>query len=170
MSKKEDPLESLGGLSKQELVSFILHLEKEGRIFSYEIQDILKSKEIYLPISIFNNKELSSLETITKYLKENLNLSYHEIALILNRDDRTIWSTYNKAIKKRKSSLKAEPSEYHIPLSIPSNRKLAVLQSIVIYLKDHYNLSYHQIASLLRRNDRTIWTTYQIAKKRLSNV
>lgn len=170
MSKTEESSSNLHSLSKQELVSFINHLLKEGRIYESEIQDLLKKKELYLPISVFDNKELSSLETITKYLKENLNLAYHEIALILNRDDRTIWSTYNKSLKKRKSILTIKPSEYHIPISILSDRKLASLQSIVLYLKDHYDLSYHEIAVLLRRNDRTIWSTYHQAKKRLSNV
>ena len=170
MSKKENSLESLGGLSKQELVSFINHLLKEGRIYEYELQDLLKIKQIHLPLSIFNNRELSSLETICKYLKENLSLSYHEIALILNRDDRTIWSTYNNSIRKRKPSLPVKPSEHHIPIEIFQNRNLAVLQSLVVYLKDSLHLSYHQVALALRRNDRTIWTTYNQAKKRLSNV
>jgi len=28
-------------------------------------------------------------------------LTYHEIAVITNRDDRTIWTVYNRAKKKR---------------------------------------------------------------------
>ena len=37
-----------------------------------------------------------------EYLKDKLNLTYHEIAVLLNRDDRTIWTCYNIAKKKRK--------------------------------------------------------------------
>ena len=54
-----------------------------------------------------------------------------------------------------------------IPIAILQNRKLGVLQSIVIYLKDEKKLSFHDIAKLLKRDDRTIWTTYKQAKKKL---
>ena len=59
-------------------------------------------KKVYLPSSIFKDRTLSVLEVMVEYLKEKLNLSYHEIALLLNRDDRTIWTVYQRAKKKRK--------------------------------------------------------------------
>jgi hypothetical protein len=62
-----------------------------------------KEKEfsINIPVSIFRNRTLSSLEVVVVYLKDELQYSYHEIALMLNRDDRTIWTCYNRAGKKR---------------------------------------------------------------------
>jgi len=82
----------------------------------------------------------------------------------LNRDDRTIWTTYSKAKKKKKALFAISDSDYYIPFEIFRNRKLGVLENICLYLKDKCNLSYHQIAVLLRRNDRTIWTSYQKAR------
>jgi len=57
--------------------------------------------EISLPISIFNNK-LGMLESASLYLKDEKGLSFKEIAKILKRDYKTIWTSYNKAKKKLK--------------------------------------------------------------------
>ena len=60
-----------------------------------------KDKELLIPSTIFLDRSLSVLEAISEYLKEEKGLSYHEIAVFLNRDDRTIWTCYNRAKKKR---------------------------------------------------------------------
>ncbi len=60
-------------------------------------------KEILIPVSIFE-VDLSALEAICKYLKEELEFSYSRIALLLKRDSRTIWTTYNNASKKLKEN------------------------------------------------------------------
>jgi len=54
-----------------------------------------------------------------------------------------------------------------IPLSILQNRKLGALQAVTIYLKDEKKLGFNDIAKLLKRDNRTIWTTYHQAKKKL---
>ena len=58
-------------------------------------------KEIELPIYILKDRSVSVLEAIVEYLKSNENLSFHEIALLINRDDRTIWTVYDRVKKKR---------------------------------------------------------------------
>lgn len=126
----------------------------------------LKKEDILIPISAFKNKELSAFETICKYLKEELNLSYHEIAILLSRDDRTIWASYDKAVKKRKQRLSIKKSKTNIPHSIFKDRKLSVLETLVTYLRDTFNLRYSQIATLLNRDERNIWTVYNRAKKK----
>jgi hypothetical protein len=57
-----------------------------------------KSKEIYVPISIFSNDK-SLLGALTEYLKEELGLKNAEIARLLNKDYRSTWLAYKK-IKK----------------------------------------------------------------------
>ncbi len=59
-----------------------------------------KESEQSIPVSIFKESELSPFETIVKYLKEHQNMSYHEIGEILHRDERNIWTVYNRAKKK----------------------------------------------------------------------
>lgn len=40
------------------------------------------------------------MEAIVCYLKEQQGMTYSQIAVILNRDDRTVWTTYKRASKK----------------------------------------------------------------------
>ncbi len=58
--------------------------------------------KISIPTSILQDRSLSVLESISEYLKDKKNFSYHEIAVLFNRDDRTIWTCYNRAKNKRK--------------------------------------------------------------------
>ena len=136
-----------------------------------EFLEFLENKknlsEVNIPISIFDNTELSALEAIVKYLKENVEFNFHEIAEKLNRDDRTIWSTYKNSQKKLLKNFIISDSKYFIPISQFTNRKLGVLESICIYLKESYGLTFHQIAVLLNRNDRTIWSSYNKAKGKI---
>lgn len=144
-------------------------LQDKYHLSSEDILKLVSKKKkeiILLPISIFQNDKLSALETITKYLKEELKLRFCEIAFLLNRDDRTIWDAYNSSQQKMKEQLEVEPSQYSVPLQIFKNRILAVLEALTEYLKDKYKLKYSQIARLLNRDDRTIWTVYQRAKRK----
>ena len=142
--------------------------EKYG-VNSNEIFNLIegkqRSKEILIPVSIFEVK-LSALEAICKYLKEELDLTYTKIALLLNRNSRTIWTTYKNAVKKRKEKLPVKESKFFIPISIFKNRKFSVLEALVSYLKDNFNLRYSEIAALLTRDERNIWTVYNRAKKK----
>ena len=166
----EELIKALSGIELKEfLKTFINHLKHDHKLSSGQIGELfgkkVPSKDL-LPISIFDNNELSCLETIVKYLKEEFNLRFHEIALSLNRNDRTIWSTYNVACKKRKEKLSIKESKFFIPASIFTDRKLSVLEAIVGYLKDNFNLRYSEIAALLNRDERNIWTVYNRAKKK----
>ena len=96
---------------------------------------------------------------ILKYLKENKGMAYYEIAQLLNRDDRTIWTAYKKAQDKHPQALEVKESEISIPISILNNRDYTILESTVIYLKEK-GLSYAEIAKLLNRDQRNIWTIY----------
>jgi hypothetical protein len=55
-----------------------------------------------IPSHIFRDRSVKVLEAVVEFLKEKKNLTYHEIAVLLNRDDRTIWTVYSRAKKKRK--------------------------------------------------------------------
>ena len=167
-SDDNELIKSLSDVQIKEFLSaFINHLKHDHKFANEQIENLFEKKiKDSLPISIFNNKELSCLETIVKYLKEELNLRYHEIALLLNRNDRTIWATYNIASKKRKEKLSVKESKFFIPVSVFKNRKLSVLEVLVSYLKDNFNLRYSEIAVLLARDERNIWTVYNRYKKK----
>lgn len=131
-----------------------------------ELVHLLDDKDVLVPFSIFT-KKLSILEAITKYLKEEVQLSLHKIGLLLNRNERNIWHTYNNTKKKHAGHLSITSSRYFFPLSIFQNN-LSILENLVVYAKEDLDLSYHQIAVLTERNDRTIWTMYQRAKKKVA--
>ncbi|MFH1289874.1 MAG: hypothetical protein ABIH92_00535, partial [Nanoarchaeota archaeon] len=117
--------------------------------------------EISIPLTIFSNK-LGVLEAITKYMKENLSMDYHEIAKLLNRDDRTVWTSYNKAKSKKKEKIEIVKTFAWLPVSRLRNRKLTALESIVVYLKEK-GLKYSEISKLLNRDQRNIWSIYSKA-------
>lgn len=163
-------LKTVSDIKLKELLKiFISHLKNNHKLNSGEIADLFGKKiarKESLPISIFYNEELSCLETVVKFIKEDFNLKNHEIALLLNRNDRTIWATYNIACKKRKERLLVKESEIKIPISIFTERKFSVLEAIVSYLKEKFELTYSEISKLLNRDPRNIWTIYNRYKKK----
>jgi len=148
--------------SIQQLKKILSSLEKKYKVSSKDILSAIE-KEITIPVSIFT-KKLTVLESVVEYLKEEKGYSYHQIALLLIRNEKNIWHTYHNAKKKFKESFKIISSKYSIPVSIFQDTRLSVLEAIVVYLKDEVSLSNHQIAVLLKRDDRTIWTVYHNTK------
>lgn len=135
----------------------------------YELSsaDIIKltKQGIMLPLCIFT-KKLSGLETIVKYLKENQNMRLKHIADLTNRDQRTIWGAYDRSKKKHKERFLIRSCK-HIPVSIFRNRNLSVLEAITLYLKEEESLNLSEIARLLKRDPRTIWTVNARLKKKV---
>lgn len=155
---REISLSKIKSLSKAEKLNLISILKKE----------IEKPSESELPVSIFKHN-LSALRTIVKYLKENLSLKNQEIADILNRDYKTVYSTYNKANKEHPKKFIITQSQFFIPLSIFKNRKLSILENLVSHLKEVSGLKYKEIAKLLNLNYKTIVTVANRAKKKSEN-
>ena len=160
--------EFIESLDKEDLIFLIKKIKTYKNISLDELKNLLNldKDDIKLPGYIFI-KELGSLESITKYLKEDLKLNYHKIAFILNRNDRTIWTTYKNSLKKYKPRFSYKRTEFTIPISIIKNRDLGVLENIVKYLKEELGFNYHRIAEFLKRDDRTIWTTYHRLKEKV---
>ena len=140
-------------------------IREEYKVSQAEILNLIR-KEIEVPIEAFS-KELGGLEAIVKYMKENLNMSYHLIAQYLSRDERTIWTAYKKATEKQKEPKKIKETDIVLPISIFENKYLTILESIIIYLKEK-GFKFSEIAELLERDQRNIWTTYAKAKKKCS--
>lgn len=123
--------------------------------------------EILLPISIFKTI-LPPLEAVVKYLKENLGMRFTEIADRLHRDDRTIWVTYRNSLSKYVEF----EIDYtlQIPLSILADRSLSVLEHVSRYLKDNMGYSNKKIATILDKDESTIWTVYHRAQIKVKMV
>ena len=117
------------------------------------------------PVSIFT-VELTPLEAVAKFLKENKNYSLREISKLISRDERNVWHIYSDSRKKHPKLFKDIKADILVPIKIFSNQKLSALESIVVYLKEKFSLNYSQVAVLLNRDKRTVWTVYQRAKKK----
>src|SRR3989344_7595344 len=59
---------------------------------------------VNVPVSIFKDRSLSVLEALAEYMKDQLNMRYCKIAMLLNKDQRTIWTVYKRAKRKRHSN------------------------------------------------------------------
>ncbi len=145
---------------KEELLQKIIEkLKSRYNVEEKEIWDIIKSgKETTIPITIFS-KQLGGLEAVSKYMKENLNMTYSEIAKELKRNERTIWTSYKRAKQKQKEIFIEKKEGILIPISIFKDKELTVFESVISYLKEK-GIKYSEIAKLLNRDQRNIRTIY----------
>lgn len=166
--------------SVNDSLSIIEEISKKHNIDFDQIAELLSNRERYIsiPVGLFRSK-LGPLETLVRYLKDVLDYSYSQIGKLLSRDETTIWTSYQNSLKKGKivvdleikdidfKSLKIKKQELIIPLSVFSERKLSVLESLCLYLYENFELSYHLIGILLDRDERTVWTVINRARKKL---
>lgn len=154
-------------ISSEDLLELIkiIELQQKSKISTENLAKAVK-EAYFAPIEIFKTRNLAPLETLVKYLKENLNLKFNEISKLLNRTHRAIWGAYKSSIKKQESKFIIKDQKILVPISIFSDRNFSILESLVKYLKEELNLSHHEIALILVRDDRTIWTVYSRARKK----
>jgi hypothetical protein len=85
---------------------------------------------------------------------------------ILDQNIPEILSAFDKTLTQKKDAeLLHITDNTDIPVSVFRNGASG-LQAIVSYLKDEKNLSFVEISKLLGRDQRTIWCTYECAKKK----
>ena len=159
-------------LSNAARISYILSAEEiERYLRGEELQPVKEGiKEVAgesetVPVVIFN-EVVSPLEAIVKYLKEVKGLRLVEIAKLTGRDQRAIGMTYRAAVKKMPEAYVIGKTEYTIPITLLQDKKLSVAEHIVKQLKEAYTLTYHEVAVLMKRDDRTVWTLYNRAMKK----
>ncbi len=151
-------------LTKEEALATISQLIQEFHVDFDAIQRYVYEKDLLIPASIFV-PEISCFAAICIFLKDSKHLRFHEIAVLLQRNDRTIWTTYTNAKKKFSHPLQVTDMDIYIPLRLLQDRKHTIFEHIVLYFRDVKKMRYHDIAVLVHRNDRTIWTTYHRVKK-----
>lgn len=64
-----------------------------------DVKRVGKSK-ILIDTKIFRKTKLTIFEAFVKHLKDDLDMNFHEIGELLNRDERNIWTVYNRSKKK----------------------------------------------------------------------
>jgi len=135
-------------------------------LFKDSVLDVVLEKDFSIPLESFS-KELGAFETIVKYLRENLGLGFNEIAGLSGRSVKTAWSTYHNSAIKSPERIHIGAPGIKIPVEAIKNKRRGVQENIVVYLKEKLGMSYHEIAAALHRDDRTIWTAYHRARKKI---
>jgi hypothetical protein len=142
----EDPIISNNKMFLSALEQFIGEFKKRQSIQT-------------IPISLFSIRKLGILEVAVKYLKENHELTLHDIAYLLKRDDRTIWNTYHRASQKYQEKFIVNYDEQCLDINIFSDRNKAPLATLVNHLKVR-GLSFKDISRVTNRSYKTIWLTH----------
>ena len=130
---------------------------------------LFKEKDdVLIPLSIFSTNT-PPLEVLVYYLI-NEGFSISQIARLTERSYTTIWLTHKKKNKTKRNKKKSGKkrvlnNNILLPISI-FNDQLSILESIVKYLKEVLNLRYYEIANLLGRDNRTVWTVYKRVKEK----
>ena len=130
------------------------------------LSNTFEESNFLIPISIFRSG-LSPLEAISKYLHEEVELNCAKIARTLRRSPSSIWNSYKDGRSKLPAKLEKTNSEYAIPIEVFASERLSVLEALVFHLKSRFNLKLSKIAEMTGKNDRTIWTVYDRARKKL---
>lgn len=136
LSSETDLKNKLNSLSKKDLIALIM-----------------SSKDIQIPVNIFST-DIPPLESLVKFLIEKKGMSIKTVAYKLNRNFKTIWTTYNNSKNK---NLALEYYDRTIPLSVFSKTNLSILESLVSHLHSE-GLTISEISKLLKKDVRTIWT------------
>jgi hypothetical protein len=142
-----------------------LRLSTAFGLTTKETTTILLQREGTVPLSVFASTILSPLEALVKHLHENKELRFSAIANIIGRDQRNIAKTYHEAKKKEPELLITQPTKHYFPLKLLQNRTLSVFEHLVAHLQNQ-GLTLSEIASLTKRDQRTIWTIANRAKKK----
>lgn len=112
-----------------------------------------------IEFGLLNSSSLSSFNDAFYYANQHVDVtSYYSIDFNLIQESVPLIDLHNSSIQ---SSKKQENS---IPLGILKNN--SSLQAMVVYLHENSNMQFSQIASLLNRDQRTIWATYAAAKRK----
>jgi hypothetical protein len=145
------------GMTREDFLRLAMHLADKK----------LPDRNKGFPVSILRSPELSSLEAIVKYLRENRKLGYRQIGSLLNRNPATLAVTYKVAKRKKKEpfSPEADFDTERINFSAFAGN-LSVLEAICHHLKSH-GKSFSQISHLIDRDQKTVWTVCSRAQAKL---
>ena len=148
--------ERLENLEKQKLIDLII-----SNIPFQKYQELISKKGIRekIPVTTFTT-QLFPLEAAARYLKDNLQKTTTETARILNKKPPAVSAAYKKSQPKK---FIIKKTDVYIPLAeFKDNPSFSILEIVVHHLKNK-RLRFVDIAKLLGRNPKTIWTVYQRA-------
>ena len=124
--------------------------------------------EFFVPLVALQKKQLTILESLIVYLHDNRKLNYHEIAVLLKRDEANVRHSFQEAKLKllNKEFVGEKFSKIFVPVSIFADRSVSAFEALVLYLKENSELSLQEISVLLNRSSSTVRVIYSRARKK----
>ena len=154
------------GLDGNELLDVLDEKLKERYGIGLDVLlDKTTRKDVKIPLEIFR-EGMGAAEVLAKYLKENENLGVSEIARTIKRDRRTIGVNYRNALKRKKGKIVLRGKGIKISIEVFADRRLSILESLVWHLRGR-GYKNVEIAELIGRDARNVWTLYSRARKKL---
>jgi hypothetical protein len=160
---------SLARISLSEFDSRLHSMIQKYRLPYEEVLAVLNRtalKSISVPIPIFRYRELTHLGSLIKYLKESEHLSCQQLAAMLQRNQKSVSRIYRKSCQRMSFPFALSEDDLRVPISVFADRSLSTLESLTTYLKDSEKLRFSEIAKIINRDQRTIWTSYQRARQK----
>ncbi|MBS3107248.1 hypothetical protein J4419_06355 [Candidatus Woesearchaeota archaeon] len=146
------------GLSSQSAMELASHAERYASI----------------PVGIFRS-ELGPLEAVVKYCRDVLQLPVQAIARLTHRSASTVSISYRNAVAPLVIDLELKDINFRklrVPrphLFIPGSAlapELSILEAVCLYLHTKAGLRFADIARLLHRDQRTIYTVVSRARRK----
>lgn len=138
-------------------------------LYTQEKQHHSSTNSLSVPASIFS-LELSPLQTLVAFLHEVNRQEFKEIAHMINRSYRAVWGAYKQACSDSATTGVVWQNYFDCTYYVPVrsfNDKLSISESVVTYLKSTNGLRIADIARLLKKDQRTVWTVENRAKKKI---
>jgi hypothetical protein len=145
-------------LLAQRLRELSLNLQTSQGYTPEQVLAAISNKDS-VPASVFSGT-LSPLQALVTYLKDHKKNSFATISKELGRTYRAVWGAYSD------KGIKFEETSFYIPLELFENSSHSILETVVLHLKESYEMKFSEIARLLNKNDRTVWTVWNRAKKK----
>ena len=162
----------VSSLSRQsllrELLKELVHEENLQLNQLVETFNQIKSEQL-IPLSIFSTS-LRPAESICKYLRENLGYSNKKVSVEINRDERSTWSSYQRAKSKMTRKFIDKKETYLLPISIFQDRSYSLMEGLVLYLSKTYELSNKEISKLLKKSQNSIAVVAKRAREKDSGL
>lgn len=141
--------------------SFVHYMQEERGL---DVDDFLR-EDLTVPVSVFAIG-LSPSEALCAYLKEKKRLPFRRIGDLLNRDERSAWTSYRRAKSKRPDPLLISEEGLRIPVSIFTDRSMSILEHVVSYALEHTGMSVPNLARLLNKHPSALHTVIKRARQK----
>ncbi|MBW2967331.1 hypothetical protein KY362_02480, partial [Candidatus Woesearchaeota archaeon] len=115
-------------------------------------------------------QSLSPSEALCTYLHRQRGLSFHEIALLINRDERSVWTSCSRAGAKRGTLIQPDKDSIRIPTSLFHDRSLSILEHVVYHLKSAHSMTNAKVAALLNKNPSAVATVAKRAERKRADI